>query len=139
MSEVTKVVSAENAPINNSMNYAKKYEASYEDSGGGSGGDSDVLVVHIDIDHDHMTATFDKTFEEISNAVSSGKVVLAKDPDNDFMWLSFCVDNAFTFYGVNFGSASSNLMLVKSVNGDYENSVLSGTYYEYYFTLTPET
>lgn len=74
MSEVTKVVSAENAPINNSMNYAKKYEASYEaDAPTPSGGGGVLVVTATESD---STYACDKTAAEMLAACQTGLVVI---------------------------------------------------------------
>lgn len=102
MSEVTKVVSAENAPINNSMNYAKKYEASYEESGGS--GEGGTLVCNLTWGEGYTTATIDKTYNEILEAVTNGKIVWAKDAANAYaaaLYFSSCDLTEGTYY-VNF-------------------------------------
>ena len=132
MSEVTKVVSAENAPINNSMNYAKKYAASYEDSGGDSGlptvsaddngdvltvvnGEWDkatpsgggVLVVNVTEEEtgESIVYTMDKTWKEIHDALVSGPVqVVYGDSDE---WEVTYVSHIFGYAG-DYGVILSN-------------------------------
>lgn len=72
MSETTKKVSADNAPINNSMDYAKKYNATYEDDGGDAPSGGSALVVNVtatlDPETDVVIYTFGKTAGEVWQA-----------------------------------------------------------------------
>lgn len=112
MSEVTKVVSAENAPINSSMNYAKKYEASYEDSGGGSGGG--VLLVNGTTDVNFIV-TLDKTAGEILAALESGVVFVTTDQSYERTLI-----NSYNPHDYEFNAAGSTYMA--STADDYPTS-----------------
>lgn len=133
MSEVTKVVSAENAPINSSMNYAKKYEASYEDSGGSGGG---AFIVHAtwgDTQETEDICTLDKTYSEIVEAAKTQPVVCVEtDVDGE--------DGAVTHYVFSsaYPKASGYCVLLMDFSVDSEqkmefladsaNGVLTYTY-----------
>jgi len=64
-------------------------------SGGGGGGSSGVMVVHCDAD----TYAYDKTWQEINDAVASGMVVTVHfaDGDNQLTLVAYCGEENGTY------------------------------------------
>lgn len=96
-----------------------KMEQGIADAGGGSGGGG-VLVVNMTADQQARTVTLDKTWQEIYDAITGGKSVIAKHVNGDAisvfspLLISSNQDESFGafFYKYNFTSSTADGVLV---------------------------